>query len=77
MRRRYWAVAYADVVRWAGPCRTAVHACYHAYGMVDYERMTAMEYPHGNPKYSAHYKKVDFLKALGKRHQAKTGDTLR
>lgn len=75
MRKKYWAVAYATSVRYAGPVETAVKACLEAFGIVDHERMTVREFP-SNPKYLPQYKLKEFLESLAKRHLEKTGNKL-
>lgn len=74
-RRRYWAVAYAHVIRWAGPCETLQEASKEAFGIMDTERITCLECP-GNPKYMAQYKKKEFLEKLETLHKKRTGNVI-
>lgn len=73
-RRRYWAVAYGRVIRWAGPCETQNQAAMEAFGVNADDRTTIMECP--NPKYMAYYKKREFLEKLEVLHKQRTGNVI-
>lgn len=74
MKKKYYAVAYANAVRYSHAV-TAADAALQAYGIVDADRMTVREFP-GNPKYAPNYKKKEFMENLAKRHKEKTGNDL-
>lgn len=80
VKKRYWAVCYAHVCRWAGPCLTGSDACHEAFGVrPDHwhaQFLTAWPFPN-NPKYMPLYKRKEFLEKLFARHLEKTGNEVK
>lgn len=78
-RKRFWAVCYGHVCRWS-QADTPRAAVLDAFGIkitaFDTDRITVWEFP-GNPKYIAIYQRNEFLEALFKRHQEKTGSVIK
>ena len=74
LKMKYFAAAYAHVCR-TEKARSKKEAAQMAFGLVDAQRMTVMEYP-SNPKYLPAYKKTAFIEQLAKRHHEKTGSIL-
>jgi hypothetical protein len=74
-KKRYWAVCYGTVCRWAGPCETESKAALEAFGYDDVERMTVLPFP-GNPKYLSLAKRAAFIDKLSARHEEKTGNKI-
>ena len=75
--KKYWAVAYAHVVRWAGPCETEEQAVMETFGVSLKHQgptngATVKQFP-SNPKYMAQYKRLVFLEALVAEHEKRTG----
>jgi hypothetical protein len=70
-KKRYWAVCYSHVCRWAH-AESMTGAALQAFGLADEKRMTVAEFP-GNPRYIPQYVRKPLLEALFKRHKEKTG----
>lgn len=71
---KYFAVAYAHVIRWA-KASSANEACKQAYGLVDTNRMTVVQTT--NPRYMRQKDKKEVLDALTERHFEKTGSVIK
>jgi hypothetical protein len=75
-RKRYYAVAYANTIRLAGPCESEEQAMIECYGMKDINnRMTVVVLP-GNPKYLSFAKQKEATDALKEDHKNKTGNII-
>lgn len=71
-KRKFWAVAYGHVIRWAEGRNEQV-AMMNAFGVT--QNCTVAPFP-SNPKYMSFQKRSDIIDALMRIHKERTGNTI-